>query len=182
MEWRVPSLSCSFTTGFIMIWSLLSFCKRIFIILVAARGMAILQSLSWKIPLLSKVRCSIPPSTRMGRSTKVGGKGSPLGGIQKHSGWRWPHRKKISVLVMVSIVTKWFSRECFEKKTSRKICLFSNRTRQKGRGCWLQHLGAWNLSQRWVFAFSREAKESIISDWNRWGSEARQCWMLSVVM
>lgn len=90
MEWRVPSLSCSFTTAFIMIWSLLSFCKRIFIILVTARGMAILQSLSWKMPRLSKVRCSIPLSTRMGRSTKVGGKGSPVGGIQKYSGWRWP--------------------------------------------------------------------------------------------
>ena len=70
----------------------------------------------------------------------------------------------------------------WKKKTSCKTCLLSNHTRQKGRGRWLQHLGAWNLSQRWLFASSGEPKESIISDWNRWGSEARQCWMLSVVM
>lgn len=166
MELRVPSLSCSFTTAFIVIWSLLSFCKRIFIILVAAWGMAILQSLSWKIPLLSKVRCSIPPSTRMGRSTKVGGKGSPVGGIQKHSGWRWPpflihwflpnfenhHQKNLSSCDGFHCDKVVFQWECFgKKKTSCKTCLFSHHTRQKGRGRWLQHLGAWNLSQRLGF-------------------------------
>ena len=91
------------------------------------------------MPLLSKVRCSIPPSTRMGSSTKVRGEGSPVGGIQNKNtqvedGLLFSYTdfcqnlkiitKKFSFLVMVSIATKWFSRENVLKKKrhAKPVC------------------------------------------------------------
>ena len=168
-----------------LFWSQLSFSNRIFLSLLTARGTAVLRSPSCKMPLLSKVTCSIPPPTRMGRSTKVGGKGSCKSvmleefkdtQVEEYTDF-WQTSKiitlilKVWVLVMFSIVTTWPSTE----QVTQNLFVFQP---HEARRPWSLAPTLRHMKLVSVLGF-RSGRFSDSIDFEV-GQAARPCWMLNV--